>query len=84
MHVVAFGQTDLVLWDGTSGQLVTIADGAQDEHFEASFGNGAVVYSVVVSPKTTADLYQWRDDETTRLTDGSASYSVVRVVRGDN
>lgn len=83
MHVVAFGQTDLALWDGTSGQVVTIAQSPQEEHFEAAFGNGAVIYSVVVPPKTTTDLFQWRDGAATRMTDGSASHSVVRVLRGD-
>lgn len=82
MHVVAFGQTDLALWDGASGQVVTIAQTPQDEHFEAAFANGAVIYSVVVSPKTTTDLFQWRDGTTTRMTDGSASHSVVRVLLG--
>ena len=83
MHVTAFGQTDLALWDGTSGQVVTIAQGPQDEHFEAAFGNGAVIYSVVVPPKTTTDLFQWLNGAATRMTDGSASHSVVTVLRGD-
>ncbi len=83
MYIAAFGQTDLALWDGTNGQVTTITQTPQDETLEAVFDNGAVIYSVVVPPKTSTDLFQWQDSMTTRLTNGNASYSVVSVLRGN-
>ncbi len=83
MHVMQAGQADLALWDRVTGQVMTIAQTQQSEHFEAAFANGAVIFSAVVPPKTTSDLFQWRAGVTTRLTDGSSSHSVVRVLRGD-
>ena len=83
MHIMQSGQADLALWSSATGQVSTIAQTQQDEHFEAAFANGAVIFSAVVPPKTTSDLFQWQAGVTTRLTDGSSSHSVVRVLRGD-
>jgi len=83
MHVDVQGQTDLELWDGTTGAVVVIAQSPEDDRYEAAFGNDVIVYSTVVPPKTTADLFEWRDGSTTRMTDSQVSHSVVRVLRVD-
>ena len=83
MNVVAFNQTDLAYWNGVSGQVISIAQTPQNEHFEGSFSNGVIIYSMAVPPKTTTDLFEWRAGQTTRMTDGTASHSLVRILRGD-
>ncbi len=82
IHLVVSGQTDLALWDADQGQVVSVAQAAQDEVFEAAFGNGVVIYSRVVPPKATADLYHWVNGTATRITNGAATHSVIEVVRG--
>ena len=83
MNVVAFNQTDLAFWNGVSGQVISIAQTPQSEHFEGAFSNGVIIYSMAVPPKTTTDLFEWRAGQTTRMTDGAASHSIVRILRGD-
>ncbi len=77
-------QTDLALWDAGTSQLVTIAQTDADEQFQCAFANGPVIFSRVVAPSTTSDLFKWdkEDGQEVRMTAGSADHSVVTVIHG--
>lgn len=76
------GQMDLSYWDQSQGKLIVVAQTAQDEKFQAAFYGGVVIYSAVVAPKTSADLFRWSAGTVTRISNGGVDYSVVAVVRG--
>ena len=77
-------QTDLVMWDSNASQLVAITQTDEQEQFECVFTNGTVLFSRVVAPSVTSDLFKWNneDGEEIRLTAGTVDHSVVTVIHG--
>lgn len=77
-------QTDLVMWDSSTSQLVAITQTDEEEQFECVFTNGTVLFSRVVAPSVTSDLFKWNDadGEEVRLTTGTVNHSVVTVIHG--
>jgi len=77
-------QIDLALWDASASQLVMITQTNEDEQFECVFVNGPVLFSRVVPPSATSDLFKWNPEtgNEVRMTAGSVNHSVVSVIHG--
>ena len=82
ISVAANDQTDLALWDGSEQQLTIVAETPHDEQFEAAFSNGVILYSAVIAPRTTSDLFRWRDGDTTQISSDDVDHAVVEVLSG--
>ena len=77
-------QDDLALWDASMSQLVMITQTAEHEQFGCVFDDGTVLFSRVMPPGVTTDLFKWNQAtrQEVRMTAGTVNHSVVAVIHG--
>ncbi|MFN3244012.1 MAG: hypothetical protein ACE37K_21075 [Planctomycetota bacterium] len=68
------GQDDLMMWDASASNSVTISSDAADDVFENKAVGAAILFTRAIGSATTADLFVWDGTTVTQLT-GTAGVS---------
>jgi hypothetical protein len=80
-NLTASSQTDLYLWDESAAAVVTVSNAAGDDTFGAEIAGNDLLFTRVVAPATTADLFVWDADSltATRLTITAVNHAVLQT-----
>lgn len=71
--ITAAAQTDLSMWDESGGASVPVTITAGTDDYQALTANGTILFTRVVAPNTTADLFVWDGTTETRLTQADSA-----------